>query len=191
MKINNFTDPRAVQLPLVLPITHIFIHHCSLSKPGSDNPRPIADADLTGLNLSLGFERNAALGTGCMRPYHVLIRQSGEVDQCLQLTRRGSHGMIYNPTTLAVCTAGEQGLTAVQRAILPEVLADLLFFAEGVPIVGHTSMPAATKPGHMTCPHPTTNVAEIAAEALALQKAICNFDQHARETVIRFRGWQV
>jgi len=190
--INNFTDPRAIQLPLVQPLTHIFLHHCSLAVAGADNPRPIADADVTGLNLSQEFERNRELGTGCIRPYHIVIRQDGTVDQCLRLTLRGSHGIIYNPTTLAVVTAGEKGLTPEQRSAIPEVLADLLLYSEGVPVVGHTSMPAATKPGHPVCPHPTTDVAGLAAEAAALLTvAQCSLTPAQRADAMRARGWTV
>jgi hypothetical protein len=190
--IVNSTDPRAAQLPLILPITHIFLHHCSLAKAGADNPRPIPDALLTGLNLSLEFERNRALGTGCMRPYHVLIRQDGTVDQCLKLMLRGSHGIIYNSTTLAVVTAGEAGLTPEQRAVLPAVLADMLLLTDGSPIVGHTSMPAATRPGHPICPHPTTDVQALTNEAMSLvtnPQCVLTFDQRAQ--ALRLRGWAV
>ena len=192
MKIVDCTDPRSSRLPLLLPVREIFLHHCSLSTPGADNPRPIADEDLTGANLSAEFERNSLLGTGQCRPYHVLICTDGTVDQCIRLSLRGAHALAHNVSSIAVATAGEHGLTPAQRAVLPEVLADMLLLSDGAPIRGHTAVPDATRPGHPVCPHPSTDVAAITAEALALLTvAACYRDHAARETAVRARGWQV
>ena len=197
MKINDFTDPNSTRLPLILPVKLIVIHHCSLAGRGLDVPNPIADAGLTGANLSAMFELRrgpepVGLGTAGCRPYHALIRQDGQIDQCLSLGRRGAHALAYNCNTLAVATAGENGLTSAQRVALVEVLADWLFYAEGAPVFGHSSLLDGTTPGHPICPHPTTNVSALTAEALALQtKSVCAANPEQRNQALRARGWVI
>jgi hypothetical protein len=196
MRVNDCTDPLTTRAALVLPIKLIVVHHCSLATAGSDNPQPISDELLTGANLATTFERMAqpeprGLGTGGCRPYHALIRVDGQVDQCISLARRGAHALAYNVNTLAVATVGEHGVNEAQRRSLVEVLADWIIYAEGCPVVGHTSLADGTTPGHPVCPHPTTDLVAIVNEALDLTRPMCKLTLDQRAQAVRAGGWVV
>ena len=187
MRLTDCTDHKSSRLPLVQPIKLIVVHHCSLKTLG------FPDDELTGEKLNRQFETLRTLGTEGCRPYHAVIRRDGTVDQCISLRLRGAHALAYNSNTLAVTTAGEDGLNAEQRQALIELLADWLMLTEGVSVSGHTALGAeATRPGHPICPHPTTNVGELTKWALVYHgPAVCSGTLEQRQDLMRGKGWML
>lgn len=180
---------RGDERPIVEQPKLIVIHHCSLSRGGSDNPNPIPDGDLTAYQLASRFKLQRldpplGLGTRGRVPYHFLVRVSGLGEQLLPLDVQGAHAMRwYNQRTLAVATVGERGVNPAQHTTLIEIIALLLIASHGGRLAGHSSLRGASRPGHPICPHPTLSVAGLEAECRArLPEGFEGWDQHAINT---------
>jgi len=138
--------------PLVKPVTFIVDHHCSLELQTPENPNPIADDDLEAAGLTRTFA-TPAMGTGGRIPYGFFVRRAGIVDQLLALDRQAAHACAFNDHSLAVCTAGEHGVSTQQYWPLVHLCVMLVLWTHGAEIVGHTSLEGASRDPKKRCPH--------------------------------------
>lgn len=140
-------------------LRYLVVHMCSFKALAKENPNPIADELLDAPSMS---ERQRQDPNIAHPAYHVVVKLDGTVQQCLPLSRHGSHARAYNSESLAICIVGE-GEPAEMTQLGPagEVAALLHMFASSssdnshaVDVVGHTELPDASRDRTKRCPWP-------------------------------------
>ena len=157
-KRNN--NPGALSLLVVHRIS--LSHYCR-----RQNENPINDYDLNGIELADRF-LNLELGTGGITPYHLLVKQNGDVDQMLPLYRRGAHAIGVNWKSIGVAIVYERGteLLAQQKQALLYVFAGLIPLNSGLMCMGHSEIEGACSDPHKICPAFQWRDIEIEARGL-------------------------
>ena len=177
----------------------IVIHKTSLRVGGTDNPSPISDEDLDGVGLVRTFAAQSAsppngLGTSGLCPYHLLVRADGVVEQMLPLSVRGAHAREHNSKSWAVAYVGERPTTHQVRALVRTctalVLASVLVGGKPARIVGHTSLPGASRDPGKVCPHESLDLRKLEGDVLARLAAIDQWrtDRDHVATLVRAEG---
>jgi N-acetyl-anhydromuramyl-L-alanine amidase AmpD len=137
-------------------VRKLFVHRTSFAHADpQQNPAPMSDEELTGMDIAARFRSFVALGTGRRVAYHLIIRSSGVVEQLLPLDVRGAHAIGQNYCSWGVAAVGDFDVRPMadnQRAMLVELLRFLRTLRPGAEIFGHTEVPGTSSDPEKRCP---------------------------------------
>lgn len=180
MRVINSTAmclPLKTPAPLILyptDVEAVVVHRTSLASKGRqlpgggwENPTPVPDTSLAGVDIARAFS-NQAMGTGRRTPYHVLIRANGDVEQLLPLMVQGAHAVGWNWRSWGVAVAGNWDETEIPDRLWLKLLDVLAVLA--VPprkVVGHTELTCAAADPTKRCPGKHANLDHLRLQVTA------------------------
>lgn len=187
--------PKRLHIPSV---SHVVVHRCDLHHLGPDNPQPIPDDQLTGVELARRFRASAkappnGLGTYGRIPYHATIDTRATIEQLLPLSAMGAHAKGYNWRSWGVAVIGDtdqRPMSADQWEALVWVCSSWGIANNGLIIAGHTSLPGASADPSKRCPGRYVPIARLEVEAERRMPA--GWQAADQQTVIgwlRADGW--